>query len=91
MARTKIDKNTAIMLLRQGKTPIEILKKHTGFTKMQLAAFSAHLTMGTYPSKQRIIKLLKMGYSPKEITQSYDGWTIMQIAALKAHLTMGTY
>jgi len=91
MAKIKIDKNTAIMFLRQGKTPMQILKKHNGFTKMQLAAFLAHLTMGTYPSKQRIIKLLKRGYSPKEIVKIYDGWTIMQIAAFKAHLTMGTY
>ena len=44
----KLTKEKAIELLKSGKTIDEILKDHTGFTKGQLGAFKAWITMGKY-------------------------------------------
>ncbi|MFH2019922.1 MAG: hypothetical protein ABIJ34_00760 [archaeon] len=46
--REKITKDDAIGLLEVGYTPEEIAEIFTGFTDRQLAAFKAHITMGTY-------------------------------------------
>lgn len=43
-----ITKKDAIDFLRLGCTPKEIAECFAGFSKMQIAAFKAHLTMGTY-------------------------------------------
>jgi|GEM_PF-3975344 len=43
-----ITKNDALDFLRLGCTPKEIAECFGGFTKMQIAAFKAHITMGTY-------------------------------------------
>ncbi len=43
-----ISKEDAMGLLQAGYTPKEIAECYGGFTKMQLAAFKAHMTMGTY-------------------------------------------
>ena len=44
----KLSKKDAILLLKGGCTPQEICESFQGFTKGQLAAFKAHITMGTY-------------------------------------------
>ena len=46
--KPKIEKQNAIYLLREGVPTKEILETYSGFTKMQLAAFKAHITMNTY-------------------------------------------
>jgi hypothetical protein len=46
--RELITKQDAIDFLKLGCKPKEIAECFSGFTKMQLAAFQAHLTMGTY-------------------------------------------
>lgn len=43
-----ITKQDAIDFLKLGCTPREIAECFDGFSKMQIAAFKAHLTMGTY-------------------------------------------
>jgi len=43
-----ITKQDAIDFLKLGCTSKEIAECFGGFTKMQIAAFKAHLTMGTY-------------------------------------------
>jgi len=47
-AGNQISKKEAIDLLKMGWTPKRISENFSGFTKMQLAAFKAHITMGTY-------------------------------------------
>lgn len=46
--KSRIKKDDAIYLLREGVPTEEILETYSGFSKMQLAAFKAHLTMGSY-------------------------------------------
>jgi len=46
--KERITKEQAIELLRAGCSAKEIAECYSGFSKMQIAAFSAHLTMGTY-------------------------------------------
>ena len=43
-----ITKQDAIDFLKLGCTPKEIAECFKGFSKMQIAAFKAHITMGTY-------------------------------------------
>lgn len=52
--REKISKEEAIELLKAGFPPAEIAEVYRGFTKMQLAAFKAHLAMGTYKTEEVI-------------------------------------
>ncbi|GAG57422.1 unnamed protein product [marine sediment metagenome] len=44
-------KDDAIYLLNEGIPINEILDTYSGFTKGQLAAFKAHITMKTYENK----------------------------------------
>lgn len=46
--RERISKANAIDLLRAGCSPEEIADCYAGFTRGQLAAYKAHITMGTY-------------------------------------------
>jgi len=43
-----ISKEDAILLLKDGCSPKEISETFSGFSKGQLAAYKAHITMGTY-------------------------------------------
>ena len=47
-----LSKAQVLDLLSSGFTPAEIAQCYTGFTKMQLAAFKAHQTMGTYRRRE---------------------------------------
>ncbi len=46
--KKKISKEKAVELMRDGISPRALAEEYSGFTKGQLAAFKAHITMGTY-------------------------------------------
>ena len=46
--KDRLTEEQAKELLVSGCSPAEISEVYAGFTKMQLAAFKAHQTMGTY-------------------------------------------
>ncbi len=65
----KISKNEALSLLRQGKSPQCIAQNYQGFSQGQLAAFRAHITMGTYdtvPETVREVPQLSDKKSPSQ-------------------------
>jgi hypothetical protein len=53
LSKDTITKQDAIDFLKLGCTSAEISECFDGFSKMQIAAFKAHITMGTYKRKRK--------------------------------------
>ena len=53
-ARPILRREQAIELLRQGKTPNDLVREYRGMSRRRLGAFAAHLTMGTYDSAREM-------------------------------------
>lgn len=103
-ARPVLTKARAIEEFKAGASIEDIQRKYRGFENKPLAAWKAHVTMGTYNripedngdiekiSKEEAIDLLKSGVPVEDIHETYPtSFTPNQLRAFKAWITMKKY
>jgi len=94
------DKTQIIKMFKWGAITAEVQKNFKKYTKMQLAAIKAHITIGSYKGKKdhsingiekkEIVRLAKKGLDSKQILKKTSfNLKPQQVAAIIAWTTRG--